>query len=284
MEERLVSLFLNWLEEDNQFWDVTTELLIPPNVTVEAKIVAKEEGVVACVDEAKVVLEKLGFNVDAYLKDGSNVKPGDPVLVFRGNAKKTLLIERTLLNLLMHCSGVATVAKRFVDKVKLINPKVKVAVTRKTLPGLRYFEKKAAFIAGCDVHRFNLNDMVLIKDNHVKIVGNVVDAIKRARLKASFTKLIEVEVSSVDEAVKAVEAGADIVMLDNFKPEEVGRTVEELVKRGLRDRVLIEVSGGVTLNNVEEYVKHDVDVVSVGSITHSAPALDMSLKVVEVFR
>lgn len=282
MEEALVSIFLDWLKEDNQFWDITTEALIPPNVKVKAMIIAKGEGVVACTEEAVAILGKLGFSIEYYLKDGSTVKPNDKIIVFTGDARKTLLIERTLLNLLMHCSGVATIARKFVDKAKAINPKVRVAVTRKTLPGLRFFEKKAAYVAGCDTHRFNLNDMILIKSNHVKIFGSISNAIKTARLKTSFTKLIEVEVSNVNEAVEAVEAGADVIMLDNFKPEDVGRTIKELINRGLRNKVLIEVSGGVTLDNIDEFLKYDVDVISVGCITHSAPALDMSLRVVEV--
>uniref|UniRef100_A0A7C4D736 Nicotinate-nucleotide pyrophosphorylase [carboxylating] n=1 Tax=Staphylothermus marinus TaxID=2280 RepID=A0A7C4D736_STAMA len=284
MEEKIVSKFIEWLHEDDPYWDITTEALIPNNIVVKSAIIAKREGIVACIDEARLILEKLGFRIEFSVNEGSNVEPGDHILVFVGNAKKTLVIERTLLNLLMHCSGVATLAKVFVDKVREINPKVRVAITRKTLPGLRYFEKKAAWIAGCDTHRFGLSDSILIKDNHLAIIGSVREAIEQARSKSSFTKRIEIEVNNVEDAVEAVEAGADIVLLDNFKPEDVGLLIGILREKGLRDRVLIEVSGGVGLDNIAEYVKYDIDVVSVGAITHSAPALDMSLEILEVIK
>ncbi|MEM1878066.1 MAG: nicotinate-nucleotide diphosphorylase (carboxylating), partial [Desulfurococcaceae archaeon] len=173
MEEKIVSKFIEWLHEDDPYWDITTEALIPNNIVVKSAIIAKRKGIVACVDEARLILEKLGFRIEFSVNEGSNVEPGDHILVFVGNAKKTLVIERTLLNLLMHCSGVATLAKVFVDKVREINPKVRVAITRKTLPGLRYFEKKAAWIAGCDTHRFGLSDSILIKDNHLAIISSV---------------------------------------------------------------------------------------------------------------
>ncbi|MEM4691418.1 MAG: carboxylating nicotinate-nucleotide diphosphorylase [Desulfurococcaceae archaeon] len=284
MEEKIVSKFIEWLHEDDPYWDITTEALIPNNIVVKSAIIAKRKGIVACVDEARLILEKLGFRIEFSVNEGSNVEPGDHILVFVGNAKKTLVIERTLLNLLMHCSGVATLAKVFVDKVREINPKVRVAITRKTLPGLRYFEKKAAWIAGCDTHRFGLSDSILIKDNHLAIIGSVREAIERVKSKSSFTKRIEIEVNNVEDAVEAVEAGADIVLLDNFKPEDVGLLIGILREKGLRDRVLIEVSGGVGLDNIAEYVKYDIDVVSVGAITHSAPALDMSLEILEVIK
>ncbi|MEM0355655.1 MAG: carboxylating nicotinate-nucleotide diphosphorylase [Desulfurococcaceae archaeon] len=284
MEEKIVSKFIEWLHEDDPYWDITTEALIPNNIVVKSAIIAKRKGIVACIDEARLILEKLGFRIEFSVNEGSNVEPGDHILVFVGNAKKTLVIERTLLNLLMHCSGVATLAKVFVDKVREINPKVRVAITRKTLPGLRYFEKKAAWIAGCDTHRFGLSDSILIKDNHLAIIGSVREAIERVKSKSSFTKRIEIEVNNVEDAVEAVEAGADIVLLDNFKPEDVGLLIGILREKGLRDRVLIEVSGGVGLDNIAEYVKYDIDVVSVGAITHSAPALDMSLEILEVIK
>lgn len=282
MEEKIVSKFTEWLIEDTPYWDVTTEVLIPRNTIVKAAVIAKRNGVVACVDDASSILEKLGFKIEFSIREGSVVKPGDHILVFRGDARKTLVVERTLLNLLMHCSGVATLAKAYVDKVREVNPRVKVAITRKTLPGLRYFEKKAAWVAGCDTHRFGLSDSILIKDNHIRIIGSVGKAVEDAKSRSSFTKKIEVEADSVEHALEAVEAGADIVMLDNFKSEDIGLLISILKERGMRNRVLIEVSGGIDLSNVAEYVKHDIDIVSIGAITHSAPALDMSLEILEV--
>ena len=282
MEETLVRRFIEWVEEDNPYWDETTELLVPRGLRVEAVVLAKAEGIVACIDDLVVVLEKLGLEVEKHIKDGDRVEPGDEILVIRGDARKILVIERTLLNLLMHCSGVATTTYKLVEKVKKINPKVRIAATRKIVPGLRYFVKKAVRAGGGDTHRLGLSDMVLIKDNHLRIVGDVGKAVRIARSKTSFSKKIEVEVETIEDAVKAVEAGADIIMLDNFRPEDVGMVVDELKRRGLRDKVLIEVSGGITPDNIIEYARYDVDIISLGWITHSAPALDVSLEIKRV--
>jgi nicotinate-nucleotide pyrophosphorylase [carboxylating] (EC 2.4.2.19) len=185
---------------------------------------------------------------------------------------------------MMHCSGVATEVRRLVDMVRRVNQRVRIAATRKTLPGLRYFEKKAVAVGGGDTHRLSLSDAILIKDNHVRIVESIEEAVKLAKARASFAHKVEIEVSTVEDAVKAAEAGADIVMLDNMSPQEVARVVEELRRRGLRNKVVIEVSGGVTAENIGEYAKLDVDVISCGYITLSAKALDMSLEVVEVIK
>jgi nicotinate-nucleotide pyrophosphorylase (carboxylating) len=212
------------------------------------------------------------------------LKRGTAVLEVTGSARVVLGVERTLLNILMHCSGIATEVRKLVELVRRVNSRVRVAATRKTLPGLRYFEKKAVAIGGGDTHRLSLSDAILIKDNHIKIVGSVEEAVKIAKASASFVHKVEVEVSTPEDAVKAAESGADIIMLDNMKPSEVARVVEELRKRGLRERVLLEVSGGITPDNILEYAKLDVDVISCGYITISSRAVDMSLDVVEVIR
>ncbi|MET1159493.1 MAG: carboxylating nicotinate-nucleotide diphosphorylase [Thermoprotei archaeon] len=283
MEEKVIRKFLDWIEEDMPFRDETTELLLPAGTVIRAHVIAKKEGIIACVSEVVLFLKHIGLRVNVLKNDGEKVTPNDVVMEIIGDARKILAVERTILNLLGHCSGIATITRKLVEKAKKVNPRIRIAATRKTLPGLRYFEKKAVIIGGGDPHRYSLSDMILIKDNHLKIVGSVREAIKRAR-RASFTKKIEVEVESIDEMLEAVEAGADIIMLDNFKPSDVGKAVEELKKRGMRDRVVIEVSGGITPENIDEYLKHDIDVISLGWITHSAPSLDLSLEVVEVIR
>jgi nicotinate-nucleotide pyrophosphorylase (carboxylating) len=283
-EEITFRKFLEFLEEDIPFWDTTTEALIPRNIVVRAQVIAKQRGVVACVEDVAYFLRRLGLEVKELARDGDTVDRGSPVLEVVGDARIVLTVERAILNILMHCSGIATEVRKLVEIVKRVNPRVRVAATRKTLPGLRYFEKKAVAIGGGDTHRLSLSDAILIKDNHVRIVGSVEEAVKLAKERASFVHKVEVEVSTVDEAVKAVEAGADIVMLDNMSPQEVAKVVDELRRRGLRDKVVIEVSGGITAESIAEYAKLDVDVISCGYITLSAKALDMSLEVVEVIR
>jgi len=284
VEEIIFRRFLKFLEEDIPFWDITTDAVIPKNITIRAQIIAKQSGVVACVEDVAYFLKRLGLEVKELVKDGDTVNRGVQVLEIVGDARTVLVIERTILNILMYCSGVATEVRKLVDIVKKVNPRVKVAATRKTLPGLRYFEKKAVAVGGGDTHRLSLSDAILIKDNHVMIVGSIEEAVKLAKERASFTHKVEVEVSTIEDAIKAAEAGADIVMPDNMPPQEVAKVVEELKKRGLRDRVVIEVSGGITAENIAEYAKLDIDVISCGYITLSARALDMSLEIVEVIR
>jgi len=179
-------------------------------------------------------------------------------------------------------SGIASMTRRIVDKVENSGYKTQVACTRKVAPGLLYFDKKAVLVGGGDVHRLRLDDMVLIKDNHLAIAGDVTRAVKEAKSKGSFSKKIEIEVSTPEEALKAVEANADIIMLDNFSPTQIQKTLELLEKNGLRGRVLIEASGGINEGNVLEFASTGVDILSLGAITQSAKALDMSLEVVKV--
>jgi nicotinate-nucleotide pyrophosphorylase (carboxylating) len=202
------------------------------------------------------------------------------ILTARGPARGLLGVERTLLNLLSHMSGVATSTA---DLVTISNKesrgRVRIACTRKTLPGLRYFEKKAVEVGGGDTHRLRLDDAVLIKDNHLKLAGSITDAVRKAKKKTSFTKKIEVEVTTPDQAVEAAQAGADIVLLDNMTTKEVERSVSLLRAKSLRDRIVVEASGGIRKENLASYAKTGVDVISVGAITNSAPAIDMSLEI-----
>ena len=281
-EEVVFRKLLRFLEEDMPFWDITTDLLIPDDTMVRARIIAKQACVAACVEDISYFLKRMGLEVRQFVKDGDNVEKGAALLEIVGPARIILGVERLILNILMHCSGIATEVKRLVELVRGVNGKVRVAATRKTLPGLRYFEKKAVLIGGGDSHRFSLSDAVLIKDNHIRIIGDIAKAVKLAKEKASFAHKIEIEASTVDEAIKAAESGADIVMLDNMRPDEVAKVIEELKNRGLRERVLIEVSGGITPQNILDYARLDVDIISCGYITMSSKAVDMSLEVVEV--
>ena len=268
-----------FLEEDLGQGDITTSLLIPDGIIVEGEIVAKEEGIIAGIKEATTFLESQDFQVEAFISDGSRVEGKTVVLKITGDARTLLSIERSLLNILTRMSGIATTTYRLIEKVRNAGFKTRVASTRKVAPGLSYFDKKAVMLGGGDTHRLHLDDLVLIKDNHLAIVGDIRKAIKQARKTVSFSKKIEIEVSAAKEALEATKSGADIVMLDNFPPKEVRETISLLKKNRLRDKVLIEASGGINEQNILEYAATGVDIVSLGEITHSAKALDISLEI-----
>lgn len=270
----------SFLAEDVGYGDITTELLVPSTIEASGKIVCKEKATVAGVDEALLFLGLVACKGTAKVADGETARAGDTVILVWGPAKALLGIERTLLNLLSHMSGVATATAELVSIAnKASGGRVRVACTRKTLPGLRYFEKKAVEIGGGDTHRLRLDDAVLIKDNHLALTGQITETLQKAKAKASFTKKVEIEATKATQAVEAAEAGADIILLDNMTPQEVKKSITTLKEKGLRDRVIIEASGGIRKENLATYAKTGVDVVSVGAITQSARAIDMSLKI-----
>jgi len=275
---------LEWIKEDAPLGDITSENIIPDNIEVKAIVKAKERGVVACVEDIAQVLESLGVTVKLFKKSGDEVRSEEVVMELKGNARKILMIERVLLNLLSYLFGIATTTKDLVEKVRKVNPKVKVAATRKVIPGLRYLVKKAVLIGGGDTHRLSLSDAVLIKDNHIAIVGDVKKAIHEAKKRASFIHKIEVEVERIDDAIKAAEAGADIIMVDNVDPSTLAEIIRTLKDKKLRDKVLIEVSGGITPENIEEYAKMGPDIISTSYITMKAKPIDLSLDIVEVVK
>ncbi len=280
IDKLLERKMLEFLEEDLGGGDITTNALIPEEIIAEARIISKREGIIAGVEEAGIIYKLLNVDFKPLVKDGERVAKGQTVAELKGSAKSILLGERTALNIMMRMSGIATETSKIVDLAKTINPKLRIACTRKTTPGFRYFEKKAVALGGGDTHRFRLDDMVLIKDNHLYIIGDVRRAVSQARLRSSFTKKIEVEVVDADQAFEAADAGADIIMFDNMSPEEIKKALEILEKRGLREKVLIELSGGITPENVEKYMALDVDIISMGYIIHSIRALDLSLDLI----
>ncbi len=270
----------SFLAEDLGYGDITTNVLVDSKRKGEGRVVCKESAVIAGIDETLVLLEVAGCAGTANAHDGDRVKSGTVILSAQGPARTLLSVERTMLNLLSHMSGVATATA---DLVSIVNGgsrgKVRIACTRKTLPGLRYFEKRAVELGGGDTHRLRLDDEVLIKDNHLALAGSVAECVQKAKKTASFTKKIEIEATNPDQALEAAQAGADIVLLDNMTPKEVASSVSLLMSKGLRDQVLVETSGGITRENLAAYAKTGVDVISVGAITHSARAIDMSLEI-----
>lgn len=266
--------------DDIGFEDITTNSLIPNEKWAQAEILCKEDGILAGMDVAHYILNEFDLNISSTYLDGDEIHKGDVILEFEGRAKDILMVERTILNYMMHLSGIATIVKNTCDKVHEINPDIRVACTRKTTPGLQKLEKKAVEIGGGDTHRFKLDDCVLIKDNHIQIVGGVIESIELAKDKVSFTKKIEIEVESEDDAIRASMFGADIIMLDNMTPKEIDSVLSTLSQRRLRDDVIIEVSGGITPDNINDYAKLDVDVISSGFITNSTKSLDLSLNII----
>jgi len=216
----------------------------------------KEDCVIADMEEAVEFLKLLGLDFVVLKGDGEVARVGDCVLIIKGQRPDLLKVERVVLNVLMRASGIATMTRRTPDKARRVNPNVRVAATRKTTPFLRYLEKKAVAVGGGDPHRFSLSDAVLIKDNHIKAVGSLEKAIILARERAPFTAKIEVEDENAEEAVRAAEPGADIIMLDNMSPGDMAKAHEELMRRGLRDRAALEASGRINEDNAMEYARH----------------------------
>ncbi|QXJ32840.1 carboxylating nicotinate-nucleotide diphosphorylase [Saccharolobus shibatae] len=269
-----VKRLLDYLEEDVMPEDITTKFL--EGIKARGVVKCKDSGILAGNRFVIPFLNYLGFSNINGEKDGSEVNKNDVVLIFEGNAD-VLTVERLILNFLGKLSGIATITNLMVKRAREVNPNVRISGTRKTTPGFRLFEKYAIEVGGGDPHRYNLSDAVLIKDNHIALYGNIEELIKRVKSSVSFTKIIEVEVSSYEDAIRAYKAGADAILLDNMKPYEILPIVNEL-----KGKVILEASGGVTPDNVVDYAKTGVDVISSGYITHSSRSLDFSLDVEKI--
>jgi nicotinate-nucleotide pyrophosphorylase (carboxylating) len=270
------------LAEDIGQGDITTAAVVPSGLRVEATIVAKEAGIAAGIEEAVVLAESLGLNVKTEVRDGEEIKNGQSIMKISGDAQTILSAERTMLNLLSRMSGVATTTRKLTERLRSSGLKTKLACTRKTAPGLLYFDKKAVQIGGGDTHRLHLDDLVLIKDNHIAVVGGVAKTVKAAKERASLSKKIEVEVTKAKDVMIAVEAGADIVMLDNFSVKQIANAVMHLKKKKAFGKVLLEASGGIKADNLVKFASTGVDLVSIGELTNSVKALDISLKIVKI--
>jgi len=265
----------NALAEDLSFGDATTEAIIPPDLEGRASILAKGEGVLAGVEVAKEVFLQVDPSIrfEALVQDGAKGREKDVVATIEGKVASILKAERTALNFLGRLSGIASETARYVEAAR--GSKARITDTRKTTPGIRLLEKYAVRVGGGKSHRQHLGDAILIKDNHLAALRaqglGLKQAIERARQGSTLN--IEVEVESVDEARQALEACADIIMLDNMAIEDMRKVVE--LSQG---RALIEASGGITLENIRSVAESGVDLISVGALTHSARAMDLSLE------
>jgi nicotinate-nucleotide pyrophosphorylase (carboxylating) len=266
------------LEEDVGHGDITTLAIVPPQARAHGQILAKEAMVIAGLDVAVEVFHTVdpAINIECAVPDGTPLHPGSVLAEVHGPARALLTAERVALNLLQRLSGVATVTQRYVEAVR--HTSARIVDTRKTTPGLRLLEKYAVRVGGGYNHRFGLGDGVLIKDNHIAIAGGVAAAIQHARQAVSHLQKIEIEVEDFAQLHAALTAGADAILLDNMSPEQTREAVQIVRAAAGGDQILLESSGGITLPTVRLYAEAGVDLISVGALTHSAPAVDISLE------
>jgi len=270
----LRELAARFLEEDVGYGDITTLATVPPQARGHGRFLAKEALVLAGLEVALAVFHTVDntISLDCAMQDGVHLTPGSVIAEIHGPARALLTAERVALNLLQRLSGVATATRRYVESVR--HTGVRIIDTRKTTPGLRRLERQAVRDGGAHNHRDDLGAAVLIKDNHIVAGGGIRQAVERARAHAPHTSRIEVEVESLEALDEALDAGAQIVMLDNFAPDQIGEAV-----RRAAGKALVEVSGGITLDRIEALARAGVDVASVGGLTHSAPAADIGLDI-----
>ena len=271
-----LSQLIGFVEEDSPFGDITSEAVIEPQICT-AVISAREPLFLAGLAEVIRLSEWYNLSVLSKSSDGLSHKAGDRIATITGQAHTILLLERTLLNILGRMSGIATKARKIQDMVLAVNTRCRITATRKTAPGLRLMDKKAAMIGGADPHRFSLSDAVLIKDNHLVLVS-VDKAVMRAKASGAYHR-IEAEADTIDEALMIARAGVDIILLDNMTPGQVSEVLSLLSENGLREKVIVEVSGGITEDTLVMYASLPIDRISMGALTHSVTNADFSLDI-----
>ncbi|MFX1388906.1 MAG: carboxylating nicotinate-nucleotide diphosphorylase [Promethearchaeota archaeon] len=270
---------MEFLREDCMFIDISSKV-IPEDIETSAKIIAKSSGFVSGLEELEILYKNLKVNTLFKIKDGDQINKGDIIVELKGNIRDILLGERIGLNLMTHMSSITTTARKFVQLIEDSGKSVKIACTRKTTPGLRIFEKKAAEIGGADVHRFSLDDMVLLKDTHLRYYkGDILSLLNNAKANTSFSKKIEIEIEKVEDILIAAKNGADIVMLDNMSPDQVEDAINLLKSNNLREKILVEISGGITQENIVDYLLSEPDIISTGHLTQfPSQKMDFSLR------
>lgn len=271
-------ILVKFLQEDVGAGDITSDNIIRADMEAKAEIVCKSRFAIVCgLEEASMLFDICGCKSEILVKDGSKVVKGAVVMNVSGYARAILKAERTVLNIIMRMSGIATETRRMVDLAKGVT----IMATRKTAPGLRYFDKKAVVLGGGATHRMRLDDMVLIKDNHLALVSDLGKCIRLAKKNVGSSIKVECEVRTKEEALAAVAAEADTVMLDNFTPKQAQQTIRQIRRMGLRNKVKIELSGGINQNNIRQYSRTKPDFISLGYITHSSKTIDFSLEIMK---
>ena len=275
----------HFLEEDMRDEDISCTLV--ENKNVNAIIFVKENCIISGTDIAAAVLDYMNISFEQKMRPGDAAKAGDAIFTLNGDSVSILRAERIVLNFLSHLSGIATNTHSYVKIIEeALKPHEsgktipKIAATRKTTPGIRKYEKKAVYDGGGDTHRQNLADTVMIKDNHIEIMG-LEKAFLEAKRKTSFSKKIEVEADTKEQALIAAELGADIILLDNMSPGQIKETISLLTEKGLRNRVILEASGGIRKENLKEYAKTGIDVISLSAVTNEASWIDIGLDIMK---
>ncbi|MDC0202920.1 carboxylating nicotinate-nucleotide diphosphorylase [Candidatus Nitrosopelagicus sp.] len=263
-----------FLDEDVGNGDITSKLLEKKKIV--AKIITREDAIVAGTKYARDIFALKKCKTKIYKKDGENVKANQTILEIKGNAGDILTCERTALNLLSRMCGIATQTNNLKKQIKSVGSKSKVFATRKTVPGLRFFDKEAVKIGGGEKHRMTLNEMIMIKDNHLAVAKSIEDILRKAKKTRG---KIEIEVETEKDAILCAKMDADIIMLDNFSPEKIKKTIKKLTELKLRNKVVLEASGRINSKNITKYAKTNVDMISVGSITNSVNGIDLSLEI-----
>lgn len=274
MHKRAKEALKLFLKEDIGKGDITSKLLNKKKIS--AKIISRQVGIIAGVKYAEEVFQSRKCKVKILKKDGQTVKPNANIMIISGSAYAILSCERTVLNLLSRMSGIATQTDRIAKLIKKTNPRTALYSTRKTAPGLRLFDKEAVEIGGGNKHRMSLDQMIMIKDNHIAVAKSLRELIQHSK---KHHKTIEVEVENLQDAVIAATEGASIIMLDNIPPTKIRKIIKTLEDLGLRKKVKLEASGGINISNVDAYVKTGVDMISIGALTSSVSGLDLSLEI-----
>lgn len=267
-----------WIKEDISYWDITTSLI--PNVSSTAIIYAKQDGIIAGIPVVKRIFEIFGASFNPLVEEGARVAKKTKIALIEGKIHALLQAERVALNIFGRMSGIATATAEMIEKATEVNPNIRICATRKVAPGLSRYDKYAVMVGGGDTHRFNLSDMILLKENHLAFFDSITQAIEEAKQRTSFSKKIEIEVKNEEEALEAAKAAPDIIMLDNFSPQQAKHVIKKI--KAINDKVLIELSGNIRANNLTDYPLELVDLVSSGAITHSAKSFDLSMLIKEI--
>ena len=278
IEDTLDTEIERFLQEDISNGDITSDLFIDSNSISDAQILSREPGLLSGRNELTQIFDYFNIKSNWSFKDGEYFDSNTQIVKLNGSSKSLLLSERVSLNLLGHMSGIATSTNHAVTITKKISPNTNISATRKTLPGLRKYEKYSVIVGGGLPHRYDLNEMILIKDNHNKLITNLKESVNTARDKIDSNKKIELEVDSLESALNAVDLDVDIILLDNMTPEDISKFILKL--KQISEPPLTEASGGINFSNLESYASTQVDIISMGALTHSSKSIDFSLQII----
>ena len=278
IEDTLDSEIERFLNEDISNGDITSDLFIDATSISNAEILSREPGILSGRSEISQIFNHFNIESNWLFQDGDSFSDNSQIVKLNGLSKSILLSERVSLNLLGHMSGIATSTNNAVKITKQISPHTNISATRKTLPGLRKYEKYSVIVGGGLPHRYDLNEMILIKDNHSKLINNLQKSISSVRTQIGSSKKIELEVDSLESAMKAINLDIDIILLDNMQPEDILKFMNKI--KSLPKPPLTEASGGITFSNLESYASTQVDIISMGTLTHSSKSIDFSLQII----